>query len=168
MSKNLNIIQAERIIGKDNTMKFSIYLTNSRLKELGKIGAVAIENAVMQEKPISTSSDRIIISPDSQGNNEGGFIGNTINWSQFFPNEQNDQVSELIAKAKKWENNFSLTLKSLMTFIGAGMGTTSTGNMSDLKNMFVTGIFGSFVDLYVIDNPEYTENIQELLNDINS
>lgn len=163
MSKDINIVQVENsTIGT-----YYMILTSDQLKELGKTGAAAIENAGIQNQPTTTSSGRITVSPDSQGNHEGGFIGNTTDWSQFFPNEQNAQVPELIAKAKKWEDNFSLAIKSLAAFVGAGLGTyTSGGNITGLKNISVNSILGPFVDLYATDNPIGAKYLKELISNL--
>jgi len=163
MAKDLNLVQAK----SEKLGEYSLILNNDQLKELGKLGATAIEEEGKKTQPTTTSSGRIIISPDSQENNEGGFIGNQIDWSQFLPNEANAQVPELLEKAKKWEDNFQLAITTLASFVGAGLGTyMSGGSMAGLANVSVSSVFGPFVDLYAADHPEEAENLQKLLDNL--
>ena len=161
MPKDLNLIQI-----KDSKFgKYSVILSSDQLKELGKHGATVIENTGNKNQSSKTSSGRISISPDSQRNHESGFVGNTTDWSQFFPNEENAKVPELIAKAKKWEDNFELALTALTAFIGAGLRSYAGGGLSGTS---VSNIFGPFVKLYTKGNSEIAENLQELLDNIDS
>ena len=165
MSKDLNTVQ----INDPKIGMYSIILNNDQLKEIGKSGAQVIETAGkpnIKEPPQRTSSGRITISPDSQTNHENGFIENDIDWSQFFPNEDNAKIPELLEKAKKWDDNFELALTALATFIGAGLGSYVSGNPTGFNNMPVDSIIGPFADFYAETNPEQPEELNKLLENL--
>lgn len=158
MNNDLNAVKVQN----DKLGKYMLVLSNEQLKNIGKDGAYIIEAEAKKNQQKTTKSGRIIISPDSQKNNKDGFIGNTIDWSQFFPNEENEKIPELIEKAKKWEDNFELTLITLTTFIGTGLGIyTFNRNFNQFIN-----IIGPFVDKHAIDNPKINKNLKKILENL--
>ena len=167
MKTDLNIVR----VNDPDIGEYEMILSNDQLKELGKYGAAAIDNAGKASAiaPTTTSSGRIRISGDSQTSYEGGFIGNKIDWSKFLPTEKNAEVPALIEKAKKWEDNFELALITLTTFVGAGLGAYTTGgNPAGLVGVPISSVVGPFVDLYAMDNPEGAKNLQGLLENLDS
>jgi len=167
MRTDLNIVR----VNDPDIGEYDMILDNDQLRELGKYGATAIENAGNASAviPTRTSSGRIIISGDSQVNHTDGFIGNTIDWNKFLPTEQNAKIPALLEKAKKWENNFELALTTLISFIGTGLGAYTTGvNPVGLAEIPVSSIIGPFVDLYAMENLEEAEHLQELIDNLDA
>lgn len=139
----------------DDIGQYTINLSNEQLKVLTKRGANVLANARSAEnKGLAIESlpeKRVRRGPsDPMRTVEDGFIGNTIDWGKFFPDNSN--VDILIRKAKKFEDDFAIANDALLAFIAAGLVTGFGGATIDgFNKLHIRKIVGSFVDMYGTD-----------------
>lgn len=156
--KNLNTVQ----INDPKIGPYTLILTDEQLKYFAKSGADNIK--------VQSQNNKLYISPDSQTNNQNGFIGNNTEWQELFPNEENKKIPELIEKATKWEENLQLAITTLSTLVASGIGTyIGSGKIPEIKNLPITNIAGPFIDMYAENNPEkakYIKNALEMLDKV--
>lgn len=137
----MNILQIEN----NELGQYLIILNDDQIKQLIKTGTKNIQK-------------RIIISPDSQKNNQNGFINNKTDWSKFFPNERNENIQKIFDNAEKWEKNLKLTISTITTLLSAGLAAHTPGGKT-----IVNKILGSFTNN---ENQNVTENIQNITKEI--
>jgi hypothetical protein len=125
--------------------EFEIVVNDKQLDKLINEGAKTLDQIRKEE------SKRKWRRPgDSFGseNTEGGFSGNDVDWSKYFPNVPSEEIDRMISEALKYERKIQATTSALLVLVGVGVTIAMTGNpVSALGLIKIVEIAGSYFSI---------------------
>lgn len=123
-----------------------ITLTDKQIEQLIADGAQTLKRVEISGVLNPNMSMYI---PETIGtqNVPGGFTGNKVDWTKYFPQITNDELNALIEDAVKTEKKYKQISNALMILLGVGlvmtMGASPTSALSSISIIKVIGSYFS-------------------------
>lgn len=138
--------------------EFEILVSDYQLERLMEEGAKTLDEVKKDEaKELRKGRFRRPGDPLGSENTEGGFTGNTVDWSQYFPDVTAEEIDRLIMEALAHEKKIRTATSAVFVLVGVGVSAALTGNpASALGLVKVIEILGS----YFSDSPNISSDIK--------
>jgi len=129
----------------DSIGEFEVTVTNEQLDKLIVGGAKTLNQIKGYKERLGKGSLRR--PGDSYGsvNSEGGFTGNSVDWTKYFPKVTSEEIDKIISEALEYERKIKAATNASLVLVGVGLSATLTGNPTAALGLLkIIEIVGSY------------------------